>query len=485
MIYLAKTVMRSSIYNSISIFINKFGGLIFTIILARLFVPELFGTYHLVLSIAFLLLAFTDLGTNGTLIKYVAQALGQNDEVLARSYLRYLFKLRLVFNLSCSLSLILLANTLAVHVFHTSSLHVPLIICGMFLFITSLLDFISALFMSLQRFEFIAVKHIFYEISRLLLVPALILLGYGVSGALWGIVIASIVTLFISVLLLLIKYPSLLKGQVVNIERRGVLRFLSYMSLASISGVFFAYVDSVMLGIFLPAEYVGFYRAAYNVVFAFIGMVSITFVLFPIFAQLEGLELENAFKRVFHYSSILVFPCSFGLIFMAEPVVKIVYGVDYLPSVLPMYILSVLIILSPLDFFGVLFNAKGKPEYPAKLIIISSIMNIILNYIFIIKIGMLGAAIATVISRSFNTIFLGILSRRVLYIQPNPDSIYKPLFCSGIMALFLHMAPIPSTVLLGAIEILVGALIYLTTLILLKGFGREDIIYLTETIRSR
>jgi O-antigen/teichoic acid export membrane protein len=255
------------------------------------------------------------------------------------------------------------------------------------------------------------------------------------------------------------------------------------MSFASISGIVFAYVDSIMLGILLPAEYVGIYRAAYNVVFAFIGIISIAFVLFPIFTQLDGLELENAFKRVFRYSSILVFPITFGLIFFAEPVVRIVYGVDYMPSVTPMYALSILIILTPLDFFGILFTAKGKPEFPAKLMIVSSAINIILNYIFIVNLGVLGAAIATVVSRSFNIVILGILSKRILNIAPNLDSIYKPLFSSAIMGLFLYLVPAPSTFLLSIFEILVGVFIYLTTLILLRGLMREDLVFLIETIR--
>jgi len=483
MVRLAKTVMRSSIYNSISTFINKLGGLIFTIILARLLAPELFGIFHLVLSIAFLLLSFTDLGTSGTLIKYVSQAVGQNDEISARSYLRYIFRLRLIFNFSCSLFLILLADPIAVHVFHKPYMYIPLIICGFFLFITSLLDFISALFVSLQKFEYLIIKHTFYELTRILFVPLLIILGYGVHGALWGLVIASIVTLVISIFLFGIKYRSLWAGEVICIQKRGILRFLSYMSFASISGIVFAYVDSIMLGIFLPAEYVGIYRAAYNVVFAFIGIISIAFVLFPIFTQLDGLELENAFKRVFRYSSILVFPITFGLIFFAEPVVRIVYGVDYMPSVTPMYALSILIILTPLDFFGILFTAKGKPEFPAKLMIVSSAINIILNYIFIVNLGVLGAAIATVVSRSFNIVILGILSKRILNIAPNLDSIYKPLFSSAIMGLFLYLVPAPSTFLLSIFEILVGVFIYLTTLILLRGLMREDLVFLIETIR--
>ena len=478
MVHLARKVLKNSIYNSSSVFISKFGGLIFTIILARLLLPELFGVYHLALAVGLMLLTFTDLGINGTLIRYVSHAVGKNDEDLASSYFRYLFKLKFILVFLSSLSLILLANPLALHLFHKPDLSLPLQIVGIFLFFQSFLDFVEAGFISMQRFEYSTIRHIVYEGLRLILVPALILLGFSVFGALAGLSISTAATLLVLTYFLLKNYPFLLKGKTVKIERRRILRFLSYLTIGSISGVFFAYVDSIMLGIFMPVEYVGFYRAGYNIVFAFAGLVSIAGVLFPVFTQLEGDELENAFKKVFKYSSILSFPCAFGLLFIAEPVIRVVYGIDYLPAVLPTYILSLLIIIAPLDFFGTLFNAKEKPEYPAKLIIISSTLNTILNYFLILQFGMAGAAVATVISRYFNITSLGFLSRKVLNVFPSLDTIYKPLFSSSVMVLFFYLVPRPNTILIGLGEILMATIIYISVMFSMGGIEKEDIKYL-------
>lgn len=67
---------------------------------------------------------------------------------------------------------------------------------------------------------------------------------------------------------------------------------------------------------------------------------------------------------------------------MANPIIKVVYGAEYLPAVLPFYVLCLIIVITPMSFFSTLFEAKKKPEYPAKLTVIASGLNVVLNYVF-------------------------------------------------------------------------------------------------------
>jgi stage V sporulation protein B len=482
MVELAKKVLKNSLYNSSRVLVSGVGGLIFSIILARLLHPELFGIYQLALSVGYLLLTFTDFGINGTIVRYVSYALGNKDEKLARSYFKFLFKLKIAFTVVFSSFLAIFAKALANYIFHNPAIFLPLEITAIFLFLWSILDFLDYTFTALQEFKYPTIRHSLYEGSRLVVVPFLLLLGFSVSGALVGLCLALLAPLLVLFYALKRKGPFLLRGAAVSIERKRILRFLGYLSFGSIAGVVFVYVDSIMLGIFMPIEYVGFYRAGYNLVFALTGLVTITTVLFPIFTQIEGAELENAFKKVFKYSSLLAIPGTIGVIFMAEPIVKLIYGEEYLPAVLPMYVLSLLLAAAPMDFFGILFNAKEKPEYPTKLIIVSSILNVVLNYFFILRVGIVGAAIATVISRYVNFVALGFLSKRVLSVFPDLQSFYKPLFSSVPMLGFLYFIPQPLTLFVGIGEIIIAVLIYISTMFLIKGIEKEDIVYLSTIV---
>jgi O-antigen/teichoic acid export membrane protein len=482
MVKLAQRVLKNSIYNSLGVLVTTLGGLIYTVILARLLLPELFGLYHLALSVGLLLLTFTNLGVHDTLIRYVSHAIGEEDHTLARSYVRYLFKIKIILSLSTSAILIFSADLLALQIFHKPEISPLLAIVGLYIFFQSLLEFVSSLFISLQKFELLTIRYVVYESARLILVPCFIIMGYGVGGALLGLVISVIFSLIVPNYFIFSSYKLIFKGPVCPIERRKILRFLGYLTFGSVSGAMFTYVDSIMLGIFMAAEYVGYYRAAFNIVIAFMGLVSISSVLFPVFTQMDKSELDNAFNRVFKYSSVISFPSAFGLIFLSDIIIRAVYGVDYLPAVIPMQVIALLVIIYPFSLFGVLFNAREMPEIPAKLTAIFSILNIVMNYFFILEWGIMGAAVATVFCRYLNVISFGILSRRILGISPSMDFMYKPLLSSIIMLCYLYIIPGPSGVLSTALVILTAAIVYLSSMVVMKGLLREDLIYICEVV---
>ena len=320
MTQLARKVLKNTAFNSSSIIISGIGGLVFTVILARLLHPELFGIYHLALSVALVMLTFTDLGINRTMTRYVSYALGKNDKMSARSFFRYLLKIKFLFALLTSLALVILAKPLAIYIFHKPELVLPLEIVGILIFFFSFMDFLDGTFVALQKFRYSALRSLIYEVSRLVIIPLFIILGYSVYGALVGLTLSVIVVVVVLFFFLSNKYSYLFKGETVKIESRRVLRFLGYLTFSTlVAGLFFLHVDSIMLGILMDAEDVGFYKAAFSIVTTFIGLVSATSVLFPVFTQLEGDELKNAFGKVFRYLSMLAFPCAFGLAFMANP----------------------------------------------------------------------------------------------------------------------------------------------------------------------
>ncbi|MDY6866143.1 MAG: flippase [Halobacteriota archaeon] len=483
MVQLGRNVLKNSIYNSAGTLITSATGLIITVLLARLLSPEDYGLFYLALSVGFLLLTFTDPGINATLIRYVSHAIGNNEEKLARSYFKYLFRFNLLLTLFVSITLIILAEPLAVYVFDKPSLYLPLVVVGFFVLFTSLRNFFRCAFIAFHEFKYNMVNFISYECLRLVTIPAFIFLGYAVFGAIMGVCLSSLGALLVLIYFLLKKHPFLLKGAVLDIDRKKILKFLGFLTIGSISGVIFAYVDSIMIGIFLPAESVGFYRIGFNIVFAVAGLISIANVLFPVFTQLESIELRNAFNRVFKYSMTFSIPFAFGLIFISENLVKLVFGIEYLPAALPMQFLSLIILIATTSgLFINILNAKEKPKYTAAITIVSMSMNVLLNYFMILEYGVMGAAMATVISRYFNFIALVYMSKKVLDIFPGWASFCKPIFSSIGMVTFLYLIPSPDTLFIGIAEVMVGSIIYITVLFLIKGLSMEDVKYFREIL---
>jgi O-antigen/teichoic acid export membrane protein len=353
---------------------------------------------------------------------------------------------------------------------------------GLFVFFFSLSDFVNCVFNAFNDFKANLIRSFVYEFSRLFLIISFVSIGLSVIGALLGFTIATFLA-FLTLLALLIKnYGYILFGRAKSIDWRRVIRFTSYLTIGSITWVVFAYVDSIMIGMFLPAEYVGYYRASYNIVGAISGLVSIPAVLFPVFVQLEGQDLKNAFNRAFKYSSILSFPIAFGLPIISEPLIKFVYGVEYLPAVSVMWFLSFLILRSALGFWGPIFNAKEKPEYPVYVSFVAMILNIVLNYFMILRFGIVGAALATVIANIISWAILGYFSKRMFEIFPKSEYIIKPLVASLLMCYLLSNFELCS-LFEGIVAITVGAVIYLVALFAFRGLTKDDFEYVRVILR--
>lgn len=475
MVELARKVLKNSFFNSGRALISGVGGLIFSVALARLLSPELFGIYALALSVCFFILQL-DPGTGYALVRYVSDAIGKNDLVAARGYFRFLLKIRFVFGLLASILLFVLAKSLAFAVFHKPDLFIPLQILSAFIFFYYFSDFLDSCFTAFQNFKYPAIRVSIYESSKFIFAVPFAFLGF-FYGVYFGIAAATVITFIVMFSFLLKKYQVIIKGEDTKVERRRVLRFMGFISIGSISGVFFSYVDMIMLGMFLPAEYAGYYKAAANIVFGIGGLIAISNVLFPVFTQLESESMEGAFQKVFKYSSILSFPLAVSLAFFSDQIIKVIYGVEYLPAVSALIILSPIIIFNSIDFFDALFGAKERPEYGIAISILSLMLNVTLNYILIFRIGMVGVAIATTLSRLFKIVVNGFFSKKYLNLSPDAGSISKPIFATLAMFGFLYFFPNPATLGAGILELIIALLVYFAVLLLIKGVGKEDFKY--------
>jgi len=481
---LAKKVARNALYNSSAILVRNISGIVITIFLARALGHVNFGIYSLTISIALLLLSLTDFGINQTVIRYVSDALGKNNILLVRGYAQELGKIKFVLTVIVSVSLFLLSDVLSTSVFHKPTLSLPLKIISGFILFYPISGFLIGVFNGFNDFKANFVQSVTYEFFRAATIIALVSLGYSVIGAIFGFVVASLASLLSLTIMLLKKYKTYVIGKAEKIDIRRVLKFTGYLTVGGIAWTVFAYVDSVMIGIFMPAEYVGYYRASYTVIGAVAGILSLPAVLFPVFVQLEGRDLKNAFNRVFKYSAMLAVPASFGLPIISKEIVLTVYGPEYLPAVPVFWILSFLILRSAVGFWGVIFNAKEMPEYPVKVAFAGMILNVVLNYLLIPEFGIVGAATATMMSNAVVWSVLAYLSKIHFDVFFTPSHLLKPIAASLVMVAFLSMFS-PRSILDGVLMVFIGAMVYFVVLYAIRGVRKGDVEFLLEILKNK
>jgi len=484
---LSKIAAKNSIYTFAAIFISKIGGLIFTIIIARLLLPELFGIYALVLSIVTIAITFTDLGIDSTFVRYVADALGKKDKGKVRAYFRYLLKIKLYLVLAIIFLVFILAKYFSYDLFGKPMVFLPLLFACLYILMESVRGFISSLFLSTKNLKPTAFLELVLQVSKILFsLFAVLLLSdqFKISGIFVAFGLSGLLFLVASLIILIKKDKQLFFGKRGFIEKPRVLNYLGFMGIASLSLVFFASIDTLMLGRFVEATYIGYYRAALSIILTISALLSFSGILLPIFTQINKRRLERGFQKTLRYIFMFSIPIFFGLIFISKYLIRAIYGSEYLQATLPLYVLALLVITAPLvTLYSTLFAAREKAKDLAKLISLSLVLNIILNY-FLIKTflgisqeyAMVGAALATLISRCVLLISLSVKARTQFRISIKDSSFFKFLSASIIMSLFLMLFNylVDMNFLLGVIEIILGAGIYFIVLILIKGINKED-----------
>ncbi len=403
--------------------IGKICSLIFTIILARILVPEVYGLYGLALSTILFIGVFSDLGLSSTLITLMSKTIDKNPGK-AKKYFYYITKLKVFLVFLTSLILIILAKWVA-NSYYNKPIFYAILAGAVYIPFSSFFSWTSSLFVIKNKFKPIFFKEIIFQILRIIIIPILIIFVFNkfVSGdiLLFWIFIAISFCYLISIFYSLFKIKSM---KILSYEKneklskkeiKGIYKFAIPLSITALSGSFFGFIDTIMLGHYVDSIFIAYYQASFNlinsasVILSFMGIA-----LLPIFARSN----KKISIKLFRKSRIFLFLISLiSLIFtllISNYLILFTYGENYLSSIFYLKVFSILLILSPMiELYTNYYTSKKRTGVIAVSLLISTFLNIVFNYIFInfgLNYGMnkavLGACIATIISRF---VYLGIL----------------------------------------------------------------------------
>ena len=467
--------------------VTKIGGLFFTIILARMLLPELFGQYNLVLSIVIIATMLTDLGIGNTATRYLSFIFGKNEEKKARTYFIYFLKIKGLLLFLAILFLLLSSKFLAYNLFEKPAIFIPLIASTFYLLALSFRNLLNIIFISRKELHKLFILETIFEILKVIAV-VLVISFFSKSSVVSGIFLSLALATFIAILFcipFLKNQTSLFFGEKGGIEKKRVWRYLESMSLVSISLVLFGSVDTLMLGRFVEVSFIGYYRAALSLVITVSAFFGFGNVLLPVFTQIHRQKIERAFEKGLKYLSIFVIPVATGVVIIAKYFILAIYGKEYLPATSCLYILSPIILIFPfVALYSSIFQAKEKTKFLVNAVLISLTLNIILNYILIKSLisisqgyAIVGAGAATLISRAFYLVFLAIKSKKLFKTKIPLQTILKSALSTLVMAIFLIWFNFyfNINIYLGILEILLGAGIYFVCMFLIKGIIIEDL----------
>ena len=234
-------------------------------------------------------------------------------------------------------------------------------------------------------------------------------------------------------------------------------------------------MDLLFLRAFRDAETVGYYAAAYTLIsfLANIGMVYGMSVL-PAIARhgRRSMEERDLYQTATSEVVAVTLPIAVGGVFVARGIILTGFGAGYLPSVL---VLQVLVWVIPT---AVLRNvpwaaliARGKTGVLFRATTVAVIVNAVLNVILINLIGLVGAAIATVVAEPFAAVLMYYYASREGLPLISLRRLWPPVVAAAVMA-----GSLLATDSLGLVpRLTVGVVVYITALALmgrikLKGY---------------
>ena len=385
-----------------------------------------------------------------------------------------------------SLLIFILAEPLAVAVFGGADAAYFVRISAFLILLTTLDQIMIQYFISFRQMKRYSSFMILQTIGEVLLIGYLVLSGYGLFGA---IVSLLLVRAFIFIIgFLLVKSEVTLTTPSLSVIKP-YLAFSLPLIPFTLSYWMINIGDRYVIGYFLGASEVGIYSASYalgSVVGFFFGPIVI--VLLPAITNLyennKIQELKNHLKYSFKFFMMFAIPSLFGLSILSKSLLRTLTTSEFISGymIVPIVALGVILFNSSNLFSDVLMLFK-RTKVLSVIFGFSATINMVMNLILVPMIGISGAAVATLITFAIHSLILGFISFKRLSFDLNLTFIAKSVLSSAIMGfMILEMNPFGAVNIL--ISVVVGAVVYFGVLLLLKGFTKEEYVFVKGIVRG-
>lgn len=244
-------------------------SLVQAILLARWLGPEKFGVAVLVMSYPSLLFAFLDARSNAATLKFVTDFLKKGETERALAVCKLGYSVDLVVALATFLLTLLTVSWAQTHIVKQPGTASLMIIYSLGFLPRAFSGTSRAVLTVLSQFKTLAIVDLITTFLRVVLILTLVLVGWGVSGVIWGSVFGMILSglvlgILASSLMLKTWNASWIRAPWTHLheKRKDIFRFLLFTDLSALTALLVKQADTVLLGYFrLPAE-VGYYRLA-------------------------------------------------------------------------------------------------------------------------------------------------------------------------------------------------------------------------------
>lgn len=364
------------------------------------------GKYTFALTVGSVFVIFMDFGLGTLLTREVAK----NHSSLQETFNRF-FSVKILTMILSFFALIITIHTSAFLFDSIDSLDVQLMyIAGIIIVFDTLTFTAFSMLRALQKLKWEAIAIILYQATIVVLGSLAIYYKQPLTVILSALLVGSAVQLVF--MAITVRRSTGLHFRFA-IQKNDLVRLLKYAWPFAIAGIVFKLngsVDSIMLKIGVSDEAAGVYGLAFKLTFALMVLPgSFATSYYPAMSEYFKESPEKmgpVFSRALQYMFLLSFPITAGTLVIGDTFVLRIWE-DFGESIAPLMIFMVALPFLFANYpIGNLLNAANLQRRNTMQMLISLLINIVLNILLIPLYGVVGAALAQLIS-SIVLIILG------------------------------------------------------------------------------
>jgi O-antigen/teichoic acid export membrane protein len=390
--------------------------LVLLIFLARILQPSAFGLYAIAISFTGLLGIASNFGI-GTAFRKMLPELKKADKRAMNRILSNGYAVAFALGLTIAIIGILISNFIGIDIYNNPGIVLALEIAAFAELFSVIFNLTQGALVGLGLVKEATIANGVYSILTLIFSVALVLLGYGVAGAIAGMLLGLVFGTAAGVAYVMVKGGMRFIG--VDKKTSGKLTAFSAPVVASYVAMQGAQNFSILfLGVFAAASVVGNYGAAYKFArFVEIIITSITFVLVGTFsAALAKKKIANKIGDIYNkslfYTAIFLFPLIAYFVSVSQPVTTLLFSSQYSSTPLYFAIIVVGMAIGIIgSFAGTLIISNGDTKKFMKYQIVAVVIQLVLLFVLTPRYQAVGVLVALYL---ITPILLNVLYMRAL-----------------------------------------------------------------------
>jgi len=456
-------------------------GIIFLPLITKMLGVLNYGIWAQLLVTVSLLAPIVRLGLTNSIVRFVAAE--KNNEEIKEGVYSALF-LIVVLSAAVFLCFLIFINPIA-NFFQSPTILVGILPIIIFLECVNMT--LLSTFQALHQMKKYSFFMILLSLAEIICVVAAIYLGYGLQGAVFALLLAKF-TAFLFTYLDIYRtigfvLPTFhLIRKYLSFGMPTLLSNASYLAVASI--------DKYLVGAYLGTLFVGYYAPAYSLGnFVTFLIIPISFVLFPAVSKSydEGkiYEVKTKLRYSLKYFLVISIPTVFGISVLSGQILTLFTTQEislHAFFITPLVAFSILF-YGASDIFSQILTLVKKTKTVGYIWAASAILNIFLNIFLIPPFGILGAAVAALLTYFVSFALIWYYSFREFTFAIDWLSIIKILLCSFAMSLAIWQIN-PHSFLNLIYSVIIGIVAYGFLAIVTKVFSKKEYNFLKSMLNK-